>query len=196
MNTIHIKAILMLVAALLVSACATLPRAIPATFVSPGKHNTSSCEQIATELGQATEILSALTVKQKRASVTDTILMGTGIGIAGGALFGLLATKDHAGAIAQVKGEQIALITAAQRQCPDLSIDYLESAKLQGTLWCVASNRGRALQGHCLDLVNKRGLEMYQRGEFIHCPTAGFKRNEEGVPECTDDGPVWIAGRL
>lgn len=104
-----------LAAALLVTACASDPKAIQPTYVSANKYAGATCEQINAELAVVIPRLEAQTVEQQDRRRADMVL---------GVLVGLTPTmmggsKGREADIAVLKGEHAALTAAAAgKGCP------------------------------------------------------------------------------
>jgi uncharacterized lipoprotein YajG len=103
--------------ALMVTACATPPDKISASYVSPLQYNDYSCDQIKRELLRVNRRVVEVTGAQKKHADNDAVAMGVGLVLFWPALF-LLAGGDKKDELARLKGEYEALEQAAiQKDC-------------------------------------------------------------------------------
>ncbi|WP_068314752.1 hypothetical protein [Polycladidibacter hongkongensis] len=107
--------------ALSVSACATSPGNITATYIPAATYQNFSCKQLAQEQRVVAQKVAELTGKQKRAATTDAVAVTVGAVIFWPALLLLAATEDEKEQLANLKGQHDALrLAAAQKGCPPI----------------------------------------------------------------------------
>jgi len=107
-------AVILGIAALTLSACATAPSKIRPAFVDPAVYAQPTCAELSAEAARLAVVLSESSRRQRRARQVDQL---------GVFLIGLpiarMAGMNEAEQIAQLKGAQIALAEAmATRPCP------------------------------------------------------------------------------
>ena len=115
-------------ALLLVSACATQPKNLSTTPVSPTMYNHLDCNQLALEGAQIAKRETILFNSLKKTADRDTIQMGIGLVLFWPALF-LLEGGDgtQAAEYSLLKGQHRALEEAAiLRKCPSSTIPPLK----------------------------------------------------------------------
>jgi hypothetical protein len=100
------------------SACATAPNDIQATYVSPLQYQSYNCGQIRTELVRISSRVSEVTGQQQRQANNDALAMGVGLVIFWPALFFLAGGNDKKEELGRLKGEYEALQVAGnEKQC-------------------------------------------------------------------------------
>lgn len=105
-------------AALALSACATAPDRISATYVSPLQYQHYDCEQIRTELVRISSRVTEVTGQQQREANNDAIAMGVGLVLFWPALFFLAGGSDKKEELGRLKGEYDALqVAGTEKRC-------------------------------------------------------------------------------
>jgi hypothetical protein len=100
------------------SACASQPEKVVATYVSPATYSSYSCKQIISERNSVVQKVNELTGAQKKKASNDAALMGVGLILFWPALFGLAAGSDVEVQLANIKGNYDALTAAGtQKGC-------------------------------------------------------------------------------
>jgi hypothetical protein len=113
------KVVAALVALSVLSACATAPDRIQASYVSPMQYSGYDCDQIRQELMRVSGKVREVAGAQKRQSNSDAIAMGVGLVIFWPALFFLAGGSDRKEELARLKGDYDALEQVAiQKKCP------------------------------------------------------------------------------
>ena len=107
-NTRMIRAVSTLLIMTFLTACATPPDKISASYVSPVQYQGYTCDQIDQELTRVTNAVSEVTGQQKKEASKDAFAMGVGLIIFWPALFFLIG-EDKKEELARLKGEYIAL---------------------------------------------------------------------------------------
>ena len=103
--------------AFFVTACATPPDKISASYVSPLQYSDYSCDQIKQELLRVNRRVVEVTGSQQKHADNDAVAMGVGLVLFWPALF-FLAGGDKKDELARLKGEYDALEQAAiQKDC-------------------------------------------------------------------------------
>lgn len=103
--------------AFFVTACATPPDKISASYVSPLQYSAYSCDQIKQELLRVNRRVVEVTGAQQKHANNDAVAMGVGLVLFWPALF-FLAGGDKKEELARLKGEYDALEqTAIQKDC-------------------------------------------------------------------------------
>lgn len=97
------------------SACATKPEKIEATYVSPTRYASLSCEQMDEEFREVQSRSNMLFKKQRKQSKNDKIATGVGLVVFWPALF-FLMDDDQKEEVAQIKGEYAALEIAHDKK--------------------------------------------------------------------------------
>ncbi len=106
-----------LAAALVVSGCATHPRDIQATYVSPTIYSAWSCEQLLEENNRIVRRVDEVTGNQARRANNDTAVMTVGLVLFWPALL-FMARSDQEGELARLKGEYDAVQSnVVQKRC-------------------------------------------------------------------------------
>jgi hypothetical protein len=104
--------------AVAVSACASSPNSIQATYVSPLQYQSYDCDQVRTELVRISNRVSEVSGQQQRQANNDAIAMGVGLVIFWPALFFLAGGNDRKEELGRLKGEYDALqIVANEKSC-------------------------------------------------------------------------------
>lgn len=104
--------------ALSLSACATSPDKISASYVSPLQYQGYDCNQIRMELLRIGQRVDQVTGQQRREASNDAWAMGVGLVLFWPALFFLAGGNDKKEELGRLKGEYDALQAAAvQKQC-------------------------------------------------------------------------------
>lgn len=112
------KIVSLAVIAGVLSACATAPEDISASYVSPLQYQSYTCEQIGSEMNRISDRVADLTGQQRKERQKDQIAFAAGMLIFWPALF-LMAGTDKKEELGRLKGEHDALRQAAiQKQCP------------------------------------------------------------------------------
>ena len=113
------KMITAVACASLLSACASSPDKISASYVSPIQYSNYDCDQIRAELVRVSSKVREVAGAQKKQSTNDAIAMGVGLVLFWPALFFLSGGNDRKEELSRLKGEYDALEQAAiQRNCP------------------------------------------------------------------------------
>jgi len=100
------------------SACATTPGGVEASYVSPVEYSNLSCDQIRQELLEVSDHVRQVSGEQQRDHTRDAVAMTVGIVVFWPALF-FLSGKGHQSELAELKGKYDALDQAAiQKNCP------------------------------------------------------------------------------
>ena len=101
----------------LLSACASRPDRISASYVSPLTYNEHDCSQLRQELLRVNRKVLEVTKTQDKIASNDTAAMGVGLVLFWPALF-FIETSDKADELARLKGEYEAIEQAAiQKNC-------------------------------------------------------------------------------
>jgi hypothetical protein len=115
MKTVTTAAVM---AALILSACASSPERIDGQYISPMVYRDQSCDQIHDELVRIGDRVGQLSGQQRRRASQDKWAVGVGVVIFWPALF-FLMRGDKAEELSRLKGEYEALnLAAEQKQCP------------------------------------------------------------------------------
>lgn len=102
----------------LLSACATAPEDISASYVSPMQYQSYDCQQIGAEMGRIGDRVADLTGKQRAERKKDQAAFAVGMILFWPALF-LMAGSDKKEELGRLKGEHDALHQAAiAKKCP------------------------------------------------------------------------------
>ena len=113
------KMITAVACASLLSACASSPDKISASYVSPIQYSNYDCDQIRAELGRVSNKVREVAGAQKKQSNNDAIALGVGLVLFWPALFFLSGGNDRKEELSRLKGEYDALEQAAiQKNCP------------------------------------------------------------------------------
>jgi hypothetical protein len=116
-NTRMIKAVSTLLILTFLTACATPPGKISASYVSPIQYQGYTCNQIDLELTRVTKEVSEVTGQQQKEADKDAVAMAVGLVIFWPALFFLIG-EDKKEELARLKGEHQALQDIAkQKEC-------------------------------------------------------------------------------
>ncbi len=116
-NTRMIKAVSTLLILTFLTACATHPDKISASYVSPIQYQGYTCNQIDLELTRVTNAVSEVTGQQQKEADKDAVAMGVGLFLFWPALFFLIG-EDKKEELARLKGEYQALQDIAkQKEC-------------------------------------------------------------------------------
>ena len=114
----NFKAIVGACAALSLTACATSPDKISASYVSPLQYQSYDCGQIRGELVRISQRVDEVTGQQRKQASNDALAMGVGLVLFWPALFFLAGGNDKKEELGRLKGEYDALQAAAvQKQC-------------------------------------------------------------------------------
>lgn len=103
-------------------SCATSPDRIQATYVSPARYASWSCEQVWDELKRVESQLGQTEAAQKKKATGDAIGMGIGMVLFWPALFLLAAGEDQKQELARLKGEHDALTEVYQKKCGGIQV--------------------------------------------------------------------------
>jgi hypothetical protein len=101
MKLTHIAAL----APLLLAGCATSPKDISASYVSPVAYQAMSCEQLAAEAQRVSAAAAAATGQQASQAGKDAVAMGVSLIVFWPAIFFVGGDKANAGQVAELKGE-------------------------------------------------------------------------------------------
>ncbi|CAN1546852.1 hypothetical protein MCEMIH16_01997 [Caulobacteraceae bacterium] len=113
------KIIAVVLSAAMLTACATAPDKIQASYVSPIQYSAYDCDQIRAELLRVSGRVREVAGAQKRQSNNDAWAMGVGLVLFWPALFFLAGGSDRKEELARLKGDYDALEQAAiQKKCP------------------------------------------------------------------------------
>ena len=116
-NTRMIRAVSTFLILTFLTACATPPDKISASYVSPLQYQGYTCNQIDQELIRVTNKVSEVTGQQKKEADKDAVAMGVGLILFWPALFFLIG-EDKKVELARLKGEYQALQDIAiQKEC-------------------------------------------------------------------------------
>jgi hypothetical protein len=116
-NTRMIRAVSTLLILTFLTACATPPDKIPASYVSPLQYQGYTCNQVDQELIRVTNKVSEVTGQQQKEADKDAVAMGVGLILFWPALFFLIG-EDKKEELARLKGEYQALQDIAkQKEC-------------------------------------------------------------------------------
>ena len=116
-NTRMIRAVSILLILTFLTACATPPDKISASYVSPLQYQGYTCNQIDQELIRVTNAVSEVTGQQEKEAGKDAAAMAVGLIIFWPALFFLIG-EDKKVELARLKGEYRALQDIAkQKEC-------------------------------------------------------------------------------
>jgi hypothetical protein len=103
---------------LAMTACATRPDNISATYVSPVTYQSMSCAQLAEERARVSGELARLVDLQYQNANADAMMVAVGVVFVPIVALGLFATKDRKVEIGQLKGQDGALAEAMRaKQC-------------------------------------------------------------------------------
>ena len=97
------------VAALVLSACATSPKDISPTYVSPVLYQSLSCNQLAAEPARVSQRAAEITGQQSQQQGRDAAAVAVGIVLFWPALFFIGGDKANAAEIANLKGQMQAI---------------------------------------------------------------------------------------
>ncbi len=116
-NTRMIRAVSTLLILTFLTACATPPDKISASYVSPLQYQGYTCNQIDQELTRVTKAVSEVTGQQQKEASKDALAMGIGLILFWPALFFLIG-EDKKEELARLKGEYRALHDISkQKEC-------------------------------------------------------------------------------
>lgn len=102
-----------LAASTVLSACATAPEAVSASYVSPAQFNGMSCRQLNAEAQRINAALATATGKQAQAASSDAAMTAVSLILFWPAAF-FIKGDDNAPELARIKGEAQAITAAAQ----------------------------------------------------------------------------------
>ncbi len=104
--------------AALVSACATAPQNIAATYVSPLQYQNYSCQQLGAESQRIGTRVAEVTGQQQQKANNDAVATGVAVVLFWPAVFFLGGGGDKTGELSRLKGESDAIQQAAiQKNC-------------------------------------------------------------------------------
>lgn len=109
-----------LVAAMMVSGCASRSKDIAAAYVSPAQYAGYSCDQIRTDLVRIAGRVNEVSGQQDRKATNDAVATGVAIVLFWPAIF-FLMSDDHKEELSRLKGEYDALNAAAVEKHCDLA---------------------------------------------------------------------------
>ena len=101
-------------AALLVSGCATNPRDIAPTYVSPVTYQNFSCNDLATEAQRVANRAATATGAQQQQATRDTVAMTAAIVVFWPALFFIGGDRTNAAELANLRGQMQAIEEASR----------------------------------------------------------------------------------
>lgn len=111
------RAAVLLATASMVSACASSPDNISASYISPAQYGTYDCAAVQQELVRVGARVNEVAGVQRRKAKNDQVAMGVGLVLFWPALF-FLASGDKKEELGRLKGEHDALQQAAiQKGC-------------------------------------------------------------------------------
>lgn len=102
-----------LVASTALSACATTPQNVAASYVSPSQFSNLNCNQLNSEARRINAALVAATGRQQQAASNDAAMTAVSLLIFWPAAF-FIKGDDNAGELSRLKGEAEAINAAAQ----------------------------------------------------------------------------------
>lgn len=105
MRLIHFAA----AAGLLLSGCATSPKDISATYVSPVLYQNLSCEQLAQEATRVSRAAADVTGQQQNQANKDATMVAVGMVLFWPSLFFIGGDKGSAAELGRLKGEMQAI---------------------------------------------------------------------------------------
>jgi len=109
-------------AALWLSACASDPNEVSATYVSPTVYQSHSCDQIGEEMRRINAEVSRLTGVQEDKATGDAVATTVGVVLFWPALFFIDGDDEQTYELSRLKGEHDALRQAAiTKDCSDLN---------------------------------------------------------------------------
>jgi hypothetical protein len=95
--------------AALVSGCATSPKDIAPSYVSPILYQNLTCDQLAQEAARVSQAAAAATGAQANQAGKDAAMMGVGLVLFWPSLFFIGGDKGNASEVARLKGEMQAI---------------------------------------------------------------------------------------
>ena len=105
--------------AVALAGCATAPKDIPTTYVSPLQYQAFDCDQIAAETQRVQVRVQELGGRLDEASSNDKVITTVGVVLFWPILFALGGTKQQESEFGRLKGEYEALQQAAiSKKCP------------------------------------------------------------------------------
>ena len=107
------KIITSIVAASLLTACASNPENITAAYVSPGQYNSYNCAQLREEASRVSVRAAQITGAQSSKASSDAVVMGAGLILFWPALFFIKGDGTTAAEVARLKGEMEAVEQAS-----------------------------------------------------------------------------------
>jgi hypothetical protein len=102
--------------AALLSGCATQPKDIAPTYVSPLLYENLTCDQLIAEGQRVSGRAGELTGTQQKKADGDAVAMGVGLILFWPALFFIKGDKETAGEIGRLRGEMDAIQQASIRK--------------------------------------------------------------------------------
>ena len=103
----------------MMTACATPPDKVSASYVSPIQYSDYSCTQIKREMTRVQRQVNTVTGQQQKAATNDAVATGVALVLFWPAIF-FIAGGDKADELAALKGEYEALQQAAIKEDCDL----------------------------------------------------------------------------
>lgn len=104
---------MMLIASTALSACATAPENVAASYVSPQRFDGMSCRQLNAEAQRINSALASATGRQQQAASNDAAMTAVSLILFWPAAF-FIQGDDNAGELSRLKGEAEALTATAQ----------------------------------------------------------------------------------
>ena len=125
-----IVVVMLLVASLMFSGCASPPEEIEAAYVSPLEYQSYSCSQLTEEMRRIGRRVREVAGDQAETASDDSVAMGIGLVLFWPALF-FISGDDRAEELARLKGEAEASEQAAiQKNCHEL-LEQLQQEREQ-----------------------------------------------------------------
>jgi hypothetical protein len=108
--------------AALLSGCATQPKDIAPTYVSPMLYENLSCDQLIAEGQRVSGRAAELTGTQQKKADGDAVAMGVGLILFWPALFFIKGDKESAGELGRLRGEMDAIQQASIKKNCGISV--------------------------------------------------------------------------
>jgi outer membrane murein-binding lipoprotein Lpp len=105
MKLVHLT----VVGSLVLAGCATSPKDIQASYVSPVPYQAMNCQQLGEEAQRVSAPAMAATGQQQSQANKDAVAMGVALFVLWPAIFFVGGDKGNAAQIAQLKGEMNAI---------------------------------------------------------------------------------------
>jgi hypothetical protein len=98
-----------ILAAVMLSGCATSPKNIEAAYVSPLPYQNLTCEQLQDEAARVSAAAAVATGQQTEQANKDAVAMGVGMIVFWPALFFIGGDKSNAAEVSRLRGEMKAI---------------------------------------------------------------------------------------